>query len=111
MEAVNILFSFQSTSTGSKRCKRKRGPEKKRLKVKIYHLPDGEPIPKFSKVDPLIEAHMSHSYGMFISKYRKTYKTNYKFINFSNLCCAVLTILYYFNYIHIRTYFADFLFS
>ena len=82
MEAVNILSSLRSTSTGSKRFKRKRGPEKKRLKVKIYHLPYGEPVPKLSKVDTLIEAHMSHGYGMFISKYHKTYKINYKFTNF-----------------------------
>ena len=80
MEDVNILSSLQSTSTGSKRCKRKRGPEKKRLKVKIYHLSYGELVPEFSKVNPLIEAHMSHGYGMFISKYCKTYKTNYKFL-------------------------------
>ena len=39
MEAINLLSPLQSTSTVSKRCKRKRGPEKKRLQVKIYHLP------------------------------------------------------------------------
>ena len=72
MEAVDLLLSLQSTSTVSKKCKRKRGSEKKRMKVKIYQLPYGEPVPKFSNVDRLIEANMSHAYGMFINKYRKS---------------------------------------
>ena len=71
MEAVNLLLSLQSTSTVSKRCKRKRGSKKTRLKVKIYHLPYGEPVPKFSKFDPLLEAHMSHGYEMFLNKFHK----------------------------------------
>ena len=71
MDAVNLLLSLQPTSTVSKRCKRKWRSEKKRMKVKIYQLPYGEPVPKFSNVDPLIEANMSHAYGMFVNKYHK----------------------------------------
>ena len=72
MVAVNLLSSLQSISTVLKRCEKKRGPEKNRLKVKIYYLVYGEPVPLFSKIDRLIEAHMSHGHAMFINKYHKS---------------------------------------
>ena len=44
--------------------KRKSGPAKKSVKIKVYYLPDASKLPsKFLASDPLLKLHMQQGYG------------------------------------------------
>ena len=44
--------------------KRKSGPAKKSMKIKVYYLPDASELPsKFLASDPLLKLHMQQCYG------------------------------------------------
>ncbi|XP_062588642.1 uncharacterized protein LOC134250300 isoform X5 [Saccostrea cucullata] len=71
LTGLNLLRHFDSSKLPKRqrRLPKKRGPPPKKLKVKMYFLPEGSNLPKLSKMDPNIPIHQQHGFGYPASVY------------------------------------------
>ena len=80
------VSSPASSSSSSRRGSR--GPQKSKVKVTVYYLPDTARVPKFTVVptDPMIKSHMEQGYGKDLFYFATFFYFHHGLLNIRRPC-------------------------